>query len=110
MLLDVVWERIPIKVTKLNKDNVVHFPLQHGHQVLGADPIDELMNEFSHIREDDLRTLGLWDDEEVQREAIEEMNLEGPIDKLENALRKLDEIEKRLSHYLGEIENNVRRK
>lgn len=98
-------------------DNIVSFPNgkytpNFTKEELGVDPLEELLNEFSHFKDDDL-----WadeDEEETELEASEnELTAQHEINELDifglnaligHQLESLEDLTLRLNYYLGEID------
>ncbi|GAB4024084.1 MAG: hypothetical protein Fur0010_27400 [Bdellovibrio sp.] len=94
-------------------DNIVTFPIGHYApefvpEELGADPLEDLLNEFNDYFDDDL-----WDEkeEELTTEKVElsankikELDTLALNQLLKQQMTDLEEMSLRLNYYLGEIE------
>lgn len=94
-------------------DNIVTFPTGHyapefTPEELGADPLEDLLNEFNDFFEDDL-----WEEEEeeltteaveLSANKIEELDALALNHMLKQQMSDLEDMSLRLNYYLGEIE------
>lgn len=97
-----------------SEDNLVMFPVNKGQHLvrtehLESDPLEDLLNEFSHIKESDLRTLGLWEEEDEVSTTAFAREGGGPLGRLDLALSRLNDINQRMKYYLNELESHLSR-
>lgn len=102
------------KVEDINKNrgNVVKFP----DKLLGDDPIEELLNEFSTLCQEDFESSSEEDESEYSYESVAKnyvettlkdykMDDEDHTELVLNQLKLIEETRRRIKYYLDEIEH-----